>query len=240
MYKKTLLLAIGFACQISVSFAQNNNNNNTDLRNQQLNAGSSLANSGEWIYQLNQIETEGSPLLHENWQKGSIKNNSGVLFQNIDLIYNAYKDELIYKNEKGSAFIANKGTIAEFSFADQRQLFKLVKLKRDNGKELNSFCQVLYEGTKLLLVQQHTKNFYPAQRQQSAYNSNSNKDTYQDKKILFLVKDGIATEIPKRKKPILKLLADKEAKLKEFADKNNVDFEKEKDIVMLLAYYETL
>lgn len=47
---------------------------------------------------------KGSPFLFEDWVKGTVKLTNGIVYENVSLMYDQVKDQLIFSTEDGKSF----------------------------------------------------------------------------------------------------------------------------------------
>jgi hypothetical protein len=96
-------------------------------------------------------DTKGSPLLLDNWVKGTVILKNGVRFQDTALNYSLYEDKLYFK--RFNQFYIVEGAISEFYLAKDSSLLHFVAgypaTKITNG---TNFFQVLADGSRYQLL----------------------------------------------------------------------------------------
>ena len=182
----------------------------------------------------------GSPYLDKEFKNGSIDENGVSLAHNVGLRYNASRDLFeikktsVLKDNQAKVLISSNGLTINLSNN------KFIYLSpNENNTEQGYFITVLTsENTSVL--KKITKTFIAGQK---AYNSMASPvaATYKEKAILFLLdSEGILTEVPKSKNGKIKAFNGHSKELKAYLKENKVNLNKEKGIVKLTEYYNTL
>ena len=99
-------------------------------------------------------DTKGSPLLLDNWVKGTVILKNGVRFQDTALNYSLFEDKLYFK--RLNQFYIVEGVISEFYLANDSKDYSLLHFvsgypatKITNG---TNFFQVLADGSRYQLL----------------------------------------------------------------------------------------
>lgn len=112
--------------------------------------------SGE-IYYLNP-KANNYFFLHKEWVKGTVVFKTGEVFENIDLRYQAYNDELIAYNENNRALVKiDKEKVKEFTLnfseSDKNETNStFVNIDSVNIFVNTNYFECLYRGSVMLLV----------------------------------------------------------------------------------------
>ncbi|WP_319501128.1 hypothetical protein [uncultured Draconibacterium sp.] len=156
-------------------------------------------------------------LYPSDWVPGSVKFVNGNVFENLQLRYQAYTDELISYNDNGRfLYLVEKELVESFSFQDGPKTRKFVRLTKNNNQQTNMYLEELYKGAVSLMV-----NWYIYEQSVSPYKDRNgvlraveyklNKDYY-----LYTEQDGLTkirlnraallSRFPENQKQIRKLL----------------------------------
>ncbi|MEO1054776.1 MAG: hypothetical protein AAFX87_29355, partial [Bacteroidota bacterium] len=99
----------------------------------------------------------GSPYFDDDWHTGTIVTNNDQKFEDVQIKYDAYADELLVKQKSGKEIVVSKSMVKSFFYTKSgdsyKYHFKPIKSGKKGGKE---FHQVLYEG-KLSLLKRFKK-----------------------------------------------------------------------------------
>ena len=182
----------------------------------------------------------GSPYANKDFQKGVAIKNGITIAYNLGLRYNANKD--IFEIKKTFALKDNQAKLLkrtdEIVLKVNNSNFVYVPVNASN-KVLGYFV-LLHKGKNITLLKKIKKEYIPAQK---AYSSMS-KDvapTYKEKTMLYVSnKDGVITELPNSKnKKIDVLYKDKKA-TKLYIKENKLNINKERDLIRIAKYIDTL
>ncbi len=188
----------------------------------------------------NEIDLVGTPYANEEFQKGIAVKNGLTIARNIGLRYNANKD--IFEIKK--TFVLTD---------DQARLLKKtneITLKINNNdfvfitpnanSKAHGYFVILHKGEKISLYKKIKKEFIPGQK---AYSSMTKAvpPTYKEKIIYYIAdKEGVLSELPYSKKKKMEALSNSPKELKTFAKENKINVNKEKDLIKLAEFVNTL
>ena len=92
---------------------------------------------------------KGYPFLFEEWHNGTITLNDNSIVENIELIYDIYKNNLYYKkSDKNNSFIINLNVVNKFTIETNTkgEYQNYIKTYLQHRKKSNPlFLEVLYE-----------------------------------------------------------------------------------------------
>jgi len=180
-------------------------------------------------------QIEGTPYLFVNWDGYfELFNKTGKGYSLRNLNYNIQNQTLETKFSKDSVFIFDKKEIDLIKSNDRRFRF----LNTNNN---NRLCEVLYSSAKINFFKDFLLTKTTAQINPMTQQVISNAK-YILKEIYLFSKTGDSNflEINLKKKQILKLFSDKVEIVNKYASENNLDFSKEKDLIKVFRYYDTL
>ncbi len=187
------------------------------------------------IYKANII---GTPYYDEEFNSANIAPMDKVYF----VRYNAALDDMeviqsndtliMNKNNKNYVIKQNKGNLT----------YKILEYADSKDDKLGYYVQ-LTEGTNVALYRKDRKKFVEVKK--AAYGGNLGATSAQFKKqksefYIELKGSGNAIKIPKNKKEVIKLFSGKEDLVEKFIKKNKIKVTKEKDLINLINYVNSL
>lgn len=181
-------------------------------------------------------DTNGSPYVNDEFEEGKVYVNGDVSLQNL-MRYNAYNSEIeIYVGEKEYAPLLKRAYIIA-KIGDRT--FKMVPFITDKGLQRVGYFNPLNEGNTVLL-------FKPEVRLRQGKIPDTNYDRYRPPTYIdvssYYIKKGEAPaeKTHLSKKWVLKNLGDKKKELQEYISNNKLSLRKEKDVIAVLDYYNSL
>lgn len=104
------------------------------------------------IYYLNAAEGKYH-FYHDRWYEGTIVLTDGDVYKNMRLRYMSFRDKLVAYNDANRAlFIVDKDIVDTFYIDSENVKQTFVRLKSDISPKGNHYYEVLYSGTRSLLV----------------------------------------------------------------------------------------
>jgi hypothetical protein len=98
--------------------------------------------------------------------------------------------------------------------------------------------EVLTKGKTMLLS--HVGLEYVKANYNMAMDVGEKNDTYAQRRTLFVYHETKLVKIEKNKKKLLSLFPGKTKQIEEYAERNNLGFRKESDLVQLIEYINTI
>jgi len=198
----------------------------------------SMEDSGVNLYQArskSKIATiNGSPYIIKIFSHAKV----GTIIQNALLRYNACDDEFEFISSKGDTLVLSKSDdYADITLTSMKTRYQLVNFIEKNGKRNSGYLINSFEKDGNILYKRQKINYYPATVAKSSYETSS-PARYSEVKTIFFIKykDNEITELPSSKKGILKLYPDKKTELETYFKQNDIDLEKEQDLIQLLDF----
>ncbi|MCP9292110.1 hypothetical protein [Gracilimonas sediminicola] len=205
--------------------------------------------AGTQIYTEDSKDVVGSPLIKDSFKNGRILFDSNKASEIMPLNFDAYRNQVLFiKDDQIRVLNTNnvRGFVfekpADFASSDKvQEVFTLQLRNEEFGFREPTPVQVLYnQKTGLKLLALHRSNLMKG----------NNKDPFtgkvtdryiSDTEYFLQTRDGKITELRRlRDKDIMNVLGKKYKKeLKSFIKKNDLDGKSQKDLVKLLAYYDT-
>lgn len=202
------------------------------LYNQFIGPESELYNGTNYLFYSNNIQ-DGIPYFEsKDFNKGYIVYN-GILYENISLLYDIVKEEVItYAPKTGFAIRLFNDKISSFRILDHHFVHFV---KESTTKIIKpGFYNVLYNGTNTLYVK-HIKKI------EEDLSSGKLRNFIIESRAYYIKKNKVFYRI-KNKKDTLKILSDKKTEIRQFIRKNNLKLKKNMDVPLakIVAYYDGL
>ena len=204
---------------------------------------------GTRIYSVNSTDVEGTPLLNDEFKKGRFLFTSDRKSEIVPINYDLERNLILYKKDDQIMILENVN-VKGFSFEppqdfnpsdsiQEKYMFRVSDNEFDFTEQTP--VQVLYDqngAIKLFAI--HKVKFVRGNRQDPFTGKITNR--YKSDTEYFLkTPDNEMHKLRRlRAKEIINTLSDDSKKeLKTFIDENDLDDKSEKDLVRLLAYYDT-
>jgi hypothetical protein len=198
----------------------------------------SLESSGirlsETNYHPTYSKTQGSPYLNKAFSHAKV----GDVVQNALLRYNACYDEFEFINSKNDTLVLNNAAVfSTITITYPKAVYQYVNFTEKNGKFNTGYLVNLFEKNGFILYKRQKIKYYDAIPAKSSYDTSTQarfvplKDTFFLKKI-----EGEIFELPSNKKEFLKLYPEKKPEIEIFIKQNDIDLEKEQDVIKLIEY----
>lgn len=178
------------------------------------------------LYVRDYYNVKGHPFFQtDSFQKGEVFYN-GVLYKNVDLLYDLSHDNVIVKYSGDVNLVLVPEKTGYFNLPGH-----LFVKGSDAPSVRQGFYDLLFDG-KIQILVKRTKEQVPWSK---SFEFNS---VFVQTNNYFIYKDGNYKRV-KSKKEILDVLEDRKTELKDFISKNKLDFRKdfEKALVQTAKYY---
>ncbi|MBP2832331.1 hypothetical protein J8281_09055 [Aquimarina sp. U1-2] len=177
---------------------------------------------------VNENKIKGSKYYEEDYKIAAIYDNDKMLHRSV-VKFNAFNDEIEVKSDNDSYALLKKNTI---------------KVVLDNYQyeflENEGYFLVFNKDKKTSLLLKAKKKIREGEEAASTYGQSTPTAFVNDYEYYIRTKDGKLSKIKLKKKDIVNVLKDKKDKLEEFASEKKLNFKKEKDVVKIINYYNTL
>lgn len=222
--KKQLLLVAITLCYSLFGYSQNDKVNTLD------NMGITMAGRNYDI----KSGTQGSPYLNATFLHAKV----GETVQNALMRYNAYRDQFEFIDSKRDTLALNKTeAFSNITFTGLNLNYQLVTYTEKSGLMNTGYLIRVHEKNGNVLYKRQKVNFYQAVIAKSSYDSNTPARYSPAKDTYFLKnKDNQVSELPTNKKGFLKLYPEKKTELEAFIKQNDIDVEKEQDLIRLIDF----
>lgn len=191
---------------------------------------------GELIMSFRTTKTTGSPYLLNAWFNGKLITDSGAKSKKLILRFNTLNNTVEYR-KNGKVYGLNTKKLNGFIIINKKDTNILFKNGFSSGDfNRNAFLRVIYDGSTKLLAR-HTSELI---EDISNYGNANKINEYRKEIDYYLIKKGRLYGIELEKESILNVLSSKRKKLAEYAESNNLSFEKEKEVGKILIYYDKI
>lgn len=210
-----------------------NNNFNIYLRTIDLNEKALSFGLSE--AEFNGIKEEA--YLNPNFMVGNIYQDENLLKAGVPMRYNAYADEIEIKNHVSEE---NYGALMK----DESIYVKLEKniyvfIPYDGSNEKGGYFNIIADGKTYDLYKKTTAVFIEPKKAKTNYESDS-APTFEKTIKYYLVQNGTFLEMPSTKSKVLKVMDSKKKEIKDYINENNLDVDKEIDLVKVFTYFDSL
>jgi len=180
----------------------------------------------------------GSPYLFSSWSPGYIITFHDQKFENIELKFDTYFNNLIY-NDDSKEVVVLKGIIKEFGIKDPNQnRFRRFRLIRLLDKKKRLFCEVLYD-TRLNLFM--LTEAYLQHKEPSAYgNTKSIYKINKESTYYVIGDDGTFIRMRLNKSSVINGLYLKKSEIQNFIKKEKIKFKSEAELTKVIEFYDSI
>lgn len=178
----------------------------------------------------------GSAYSSEKWLKGDVALSDGKAYNNLELKYSEYEDDVFFKGNEEQMMNFAEG-VKQFTLKQEDGTVSTYRKGYTNvpGTDAKSYFEVIADG-KTQLLRKTSKKV----REEVVYPSTTPSKSFQKTVRYYIVTPEKVTLVKADKKSILASLNTKQAELESFIKSNNIDFKKDKDLSALITYYNSL
>lgn len=175
---------------------------------------------------------DGSPYTNgDKFNKVTIKGYSKEVQ---DLRYNAYEDEMEFKNGS-ELFYTNKENNLKIQFPDLKKTYESLTYTYD-GKTKSGYLVLLVENPKFSLYKREKMELLRGEKSPNAYGKDAN-DYYAKETDLYLIaKDKKFSKFPKNTSEASGFFSIDKKELETFVKSNKINFNKEPDMIKLVEF----
>ena len=171
-------------------------------------------------------------LFSKDFLHGSVTMN-GKTFNNVDLKYDIYNDELILMVNAATYIQLNKEMVTAFTLDYSNTVYNFRKLPSNSQSALSGYVNILYEGKTSLYLKFRKEILKLA--------VDHKYDEFNQIQSLFLNRDGQYNKIS-GKGDFLNLLDDEKVNIREYikSDKIKLNKKRPESFISILKYYDSL
>jgi len=185
--------------------------------------------------EFNSIKDEA--YANPNFVQGKIFQEDQLLKDDVPMRYNAFADEIeIKKNpsdENYGALIKSPDIFVKMF----RDIYVFVPYEGSNEK--GGYFNVLSDGKTYDLYKKTKAIFREPQKAQTSYQRDS-PPSFPKTVTYYLVQNGTFLEMPSSQSKILKMMDRKKSEMKKYIKDNNIDLDKEADLIKTISYFDSL
>jgi hypothetical protein len=174
---------------------------------------------------------------NSNFVQGKIFQDDNLLRSNIPMRYNAYADEIEIKShtsEKDYGALTKDPSIYVKMGND---IYVFIPYEGSNEK--GGYFNILADGKTYDLYKKTTTVFQEPTKAKTSYQRDTPPSFNKTTKY-YLVKNGIFFELPTSKAKLLKVMDSKKNEMKTYIGENNLDLDKEADLIKAVTYFDSL
>lgn len=224
-----------FSSLILVLTFQNVFSQGTELKREQLQG---FTNAYGTLFTKEATTTIGSPYLSNDFLNGRIMLNKRSQSEIAPLRYNMEINQLEFLRDE-EIFVVDSKNIHGFKLINEQKNVVFRNGFKSNAKSINSntLLRVVYDGKTKLVVHYKAKLI----RDVATYGSATKENRYTVSKTYYLaLKNKKLREINSFEKDLFKILKDHQRELEQYAQKNSLEFDKEKELIDFLKYYDEI
>jgi len=153
--------------------------------------------------------------------------------------YNAYKDEMEFEKD-GKLFYLTKAYNFLITFDGLNKVYQVFSYQ-ENKRAKDGYFIVLSNGDKVSLLLQEKIKYFDGVKARSGYTEDKPASLKRlNDKLYIGYKNSTASELPNKKKDLLKLFSSKSTEIEAYAKKNNLGFKNTEDLIQLFKHYNAL
>ena len=225
----SFLLVLGISSGLQAQLELMNKPFMDDVRFNKIIEGTYLRNN------LKFSDIQGSPYLSDKFENGKIITQEDSVFSNIELRYNAYSDDLEFKQGENIYNVAFKLLVKKAEFGNNTFGYRNYELE---GAKHDGFLKILAQGKATLLVK-YTIRF--SDREEAKAFSDFQPARFEEpiEQYFLSINDASATLFTTKKMLII-LLSDHKGEIESYLSKNKISLKDERGLVELLSFYNSL
>ncbi len=229
------ILILGLTGLLSITGYSQANNANFDIYARTIDLNQKSLAFGLTEAQFNAIKDEA--YANPNFVTGKIFQEDQLIKDDVPMRYNAFADEIeIKKNTSDMSYSAlvKDPSIFVKIFKD---IYVFVPFEGSNEK--GGYFNVLSDGKTYDLYKKTTAIYREPKKAKTSYERDS-PPSFTKTTTYYLVQNGTFMEMPSSKSKVLKVMSKKKDEIKNFIKENNIDTDKEADMIKLVSYFDSL
>ncbi|HRJ29979.1 MAG TPA: hypothetical protein PLV21_18170 [Cyclobacteriaceae bacterium] len=203
---------------------------------------SNIPGAGNEVIRIKKYaDIEGSPYLYNDWKAGTITDNTGKVYSNVLLKYDAYKDVLEI-NQDGSILQLNTKQYPNFSisFADGSTNKVIKHFFKSGVSQITDYpptiyFEVLNDGPITVLKKYDIKFI---EEVVNSYGTAAATKRFQRGEKYFVVIEDKAVEFKLNNKSFLSACGERMTDIDKIINQRKIKLKNEADLIALLQFYE--
>jgi hypothetical protein len=229
------IITTGLIALISISAFSQAKNSQYDIYSRTIDINQKSLAFGLTEAQFESIKDEA--YTNPNFLQGTIYQEDKALKTDVLMRYNAFADEIEIKNnisdETYGALIKSPDIFVKIL----RDLYVFVPL--DGSNEKGGYFNVLSDGKTYDLYKKIKAEFREPKKAETSYQKDS-PPSFPKTTTYYLVQNGTFLEMPSSNSKVFKMMDVKKDEMKKFIKANNIDLDKESDLIKTISYFDSL
>jgi len=177
--------------------------------------------------------TVGNVYLFKEWVKGAeLFSTTNKKYKIIGLNYNIQKGKFQIKISKDSVFTLDS------NYIDHIIINKRIFRKLDSDANSKEFYEIVFSGKDFSIVKKN--NLRLIQGKLNLLDGSIEPNKYYTYQEYYLNRNGRLVKFNLKRKAVLSLFEEKATPLSNYAKKNRLSYKKEKDVIKMFKYFNTL
>lgn len=184
---------------------------------------------------------DGTPYFNEEWAQGVALLPNDLKSKTAQMLYDTYEDQVYYKDDN-KLLMLDKSRIEGFAIKMEDNWIIFKNGFNPGEKDLNNqtFFRVVHDGKTKILVH-HYSYIRDSHKPAIATGSTSSKEFRNRDDYYLQTEDGQFYKVKAREKRIVRKLNKKfRDQVSDYADKNDLDFDEDKDLSKIMSFYDKL
>lgn len=231
--KKIIITLLAAVSTLSV-FSQASNSN-YDIYSRTIDLNQKSLAFGLTEAQFNAIKDEA--YANPDFVEGKIFQEDKLIKNNAPMRYNAFSDEIEIKkdlSDESYGALIKDPTIFVKLFKD---IYVFVPYEGSNEK--GGYFNVLSDGKTYDLYKKTKAIFREPRKAKTSYEKDI-PPSFPKTVTYYLVQNGTFYEMPSNKSKVIKMMDKKKTEIKTYMSQNNIDLDKESDMIKLVSYFDSL
>ena len=181
-------------------------------------------------------DIQGTPYLNDKFEPGKIITPEDSVFADIELRYNAFTDDMEFKQGENVFNIAFKTIVKKAEFGGKT--FGCRSYDADGRNLMDGYFEILTEG-KLTLLAKYKIRFLD--KEDAKAFSDAQPARFENvEKQYFFISDGNPAKLIPNKKGLIKLFGTKSNEMETYISKNKLSFKEDDSLIKLFNHYNSL
>ncbi len=172
-----------------------------------------------------------------NFLQGKIFQGDQLIKDDVPMRYNAYADEIEIKKSPSDVSYGALTKSPDIFVKMFKDIYVFVPYEGSNEK--GGYFNVLSDG-KTYDLYKKTKAVYRAPQKAKTSYQKDMPPSFPKTVTYYLVQNGTFLEMPSGKSKILKMMDRKKNEMKKYIKENNIDLDKEADLIKTISYFDSL
>ncbi len=232
---KKIIFTAAFALIASTVFSQSRNSSYSSVYDRTIDLNEKSLAFGLTEAQFEAIKDEA--YANPTFLQGNIFQGDQLIKNDVFMRYNSYADEIeIQKNPYDKSYSALTKS-PDIFVKIIKDLYVFVPYEGSNEK--GGYFNVLNDG-KVYDLYKKTKSVYREPKKAKSSYQRDTPPSFVKTTTYYLVQNGTFYEMPSSTSKVLKMMDKNKKEVKEFINKNNLDLEKEGDLIKVVSYFDSL